>query len=69
MCHPDLKEIRIINNLPEDVFEWEVAYQACNKNGLELIESLLSRGSSSPIKVDFEFKNWMPPLDSDYEIK
>ena len=67
--HPDLKGLRIINNLPEDVLEWEDAYQACNKNGLELIESLLSRENSNPIKVDFEFKNWMPPLDSEYKIK
>ena len=69
VSHSGLKGLRIINNLPEIVFEWEDAYQACNNNGLELIGSLLSRKNSNPIKVDFEFKNWMPPLDSKYEIK
>jgi hypothetical protein len=69
VSHSGLKGLRIINNLPEIVLEWQDAYQACNSNGLALIDSLLSRKSSNPIHVDFELKNWMPPLDCDYEIK
>ncbi len=43
VCHPGLKEIRIINNLPENNSQDIKNFQACIINGLELLCSLLSR--------------------------
>jgi hypothetical protein len=69
VSHSGLKEIRIISNLPaknQGVYENFLAY---SNNGLELIVSLLSRKSISPVKVDFIFKNWVPPLNSKNKLE
>ena len=69
MCHPDLREIRIINNLPEKNYKVNENFLACNNNGFELIYSLLSRKSVNPLKVDFMFKNWIPPENLKFQLK
>jgi hypothetical protein len=69
VSHPGLKEIRIINNLPEEESEDIKKFQACIINGLELIYSLLSRKSTSLLKVDLIFKNWEPLFQSNFEFK
>jgi hypothetical protein len=69
VCHPDLKEIRIINNLPKRNYKVNENFLACNNNGFELIYSLLSRKSASPLKVDFIFKDWMPPQKPKFQLK
>jgi hypothetical protein len=69
VCHPDLREIRIINNLPEETYKNNKNYLICNNNGLELIYSLLSRESTSPLKVDFVYKNWMPQEKSKFQLQ
>ncbi len=69
VCHPDLREIRIINNLPEETYKNNKNYLICNNNGLELIYSLLSRESTSPLKVDFVYKNWMPQEKSKIKLQ
>ena len=68
VCHPALKEIRIFSNLLDQVSEGNKSYLAYHNNSLELIYSLLSRKSSNPLKVDLMFKNWVPPLNSKFEI-
>jgi len=68
VCHPDLKEVRIINNLPAKKCKYIKNYQTCINNGLELIYSLLSRKESNPLKVYFETNNWLHPFDSYYPI-
>ena len=69
VCHPGLKEIRIINNLPENNSQDIKNFQACIINGLELLCSLLSRKSASSLKVDLIFKNWEPLFYSNYQFK
>lgn len=69
VSHSELKEIRIISNLAannQGVNEGFIAYR---NNCLELMVSLLSRKSSSPVKVDLIFKNWLPPLNSKNEFE
>ncbi len=68
VSHSDLKGIRIINNLPAKISESNENFLACNFNGLELLYSLLSRKSSNSLKVDFIFKNWMPPEQSIFQV-
>ena len=68
VCHPGLKEIRINSNPYVQVAERNDNYLAFNNIGLDLIYSLLSRKSSTPLKVDFKFINWVPPLDYKFQI-
>jgi hypothetical protein len=68
LFHPGLQGARIINNLPANDADWNQDHHAFNYNGLKLIHTLLSRKSSAPLKVDFIFKNWLPPFDSNYQI-
>jgi hypothetical protein len=66
--HPDLRGVRIINKVPAYDFGIGTKHRACNDNGLDLIYSLLTRKKSNPLKVDFIYRNWMPPFDSNYQI-
>ena len=68
LFHPGLQGARIINNLPANDVDWNQDHHAFNYNGLKLIHTLLSRKSSTPLKVDFIFKNWLPSFDSNYQI-
>ena len=68
VCHPGLKEIRIISN-PSCIGSQRIdKYLAYNNIVLELIYSLLSRESSDPLKVDLIFNNCQPPVDSKFKI-
>jgi hypothetical protein len=69
LIHPGLQGVRIINNLPENDKNWNPDHHACNYYGLELLHTLLSRRSSRPLKADFFFNNWMPPLENKYQLK
>ncbi len=69
VCHPELKKVRIINNLPENNSEDIKNFQDCINNGLELLYSLLSRKSASSLKVDLIFKNWEPLFHSNFQFK
>ena len=69
LFHPGLQGARIINNLPANDADWNQDHHVCNYYGLELIHTLLSKKSSSPVKVDFFFNNWMPPLQYKDQLK
>jgi len=69
VCHPELREVRIINNLPENNSEDIKNFQDCINNGLELLYSLLSRKSASSLKVDLIFKNWEPLFHYNFQFK
>lgn len=68
VSHPRLQEIRIINTVMDRFMYYTDIFQAPNNNGPELLYSLLSRESSSSLKVDFNFKNWLPPLNANFEF-
>jgi hypothetical protein len=67
--HPNLRGLRIINDLPAKDFEDDKNFWACNKIGPKLLCSLLLRKSKNPIKVDFIFKNWVPPKKPKFQSK
>ena len=69
VSHPGLKAIRIINNLPKECINPSKDFRVCNNNGLEIIYALLSRKNTEPLKVDFIFNNWVPPLNSRGQLK
>ena len=66
--HPELKKIRIVNNLPEKISEWNETTIVCNRNGPELIYELLSRKKIDPVEIDFTYNNWVPSLYSKAKI-
>lgn len=68
VCHPGLKGIRIISNPRAQISERNDKYLAYNNIGLELIYSLLSRESATPLKVDFKLNNCEPPIDTKFRI-
>jgi hypothetical protein len=69
VSHTGLQEIRIISNLPANNQGVNESFTAYSNNCLDLIYSLLSRKSSTPVKVDLIFKNWLPPLNSKNELE
>jgi hypothetical protein len=69
VSHPELKAIRIINNLPEECQNLSEDFLVCNSNGPEIIYALLSRKNTEPLKVDFIFNNWVPPFNSRGQLK
>ena len=69
VSHSGLQEIKIICNLPANNQGVNESFTDYSNNFVELIVSLLSRKSSSPVKVDFIFKNWVPPLNSKNELE
>jgi hypothetical protein len=69
VSHSGLQEIRIISNLPANNQGVNESFTAYSNNCLDLIYSLLSRKSSTPVKVDLIFKNWLPPLNSKNELE
>ena len=68
VCHPGLKGIKIIINPRAQIAERNDKYLAYNNIGLELIYSLLSRESATPLKVDFILNNCEPPIDTKFRI-
>jgi hypothetical protein len=68
VCHPDLRGVRIISNPRAQISERNDKYLAYNNIGLELIYSLLSRESATPLKVDFKLNNCEPPIDTKFRI-
>ena len=68
VCHPDLKGVSIINNLPDKISDDFNNFQTCINNGLELIYLMLSRNKHNPLKVDFETNNLLYPYDSSHQI-
>jgi hypothetical protein len=66
--HPDLQGVRIINNHPKLDLGYGKNHEAYINRGLELMNTLLTRENSSPIKVDFICNNWMPPFDYGFQI-
>ena len=68
VCHPDLKGVRIINNLPDKISDDFNNFQTCINNGLELIYSMLSRNKSNPLEVNFETNNLLYPYDYSHQI-
>ena len=68
VCHHDLRGLKIINNLPEKYNSTE-NFRFCNNNILELMNILLSRKISQPLKVDFIFNNWVPFFNPKGQLK
>ena len=68
VCHPDLRGVRIISNPRAQISERNDKYVAYNNIGLELLYSLLSRASATPLKVDFILNNCEPPIDTKFRI-
>jgi hypothetical protein len=68
VCHPDLRGVRIISNPRAQISERNDKYVAYNNIGLELLYSLLSRESATPLKVDFILNNCEPPIDTKFRI-
>ena len=66
--HLELQGIRIINNLPGKITNWNEKTIICNTKGPELIYELLSRKTSHPLKIDFIFNNWEPSLFSKTQL-
>jgi hypothetical protein len=68
VCHPDLRGVRIISNPRAQISERNDKYVAYNNIGLELLYSLLSRESATPLKVDFILNNCELPIDTKFRI-
>jgi hypothetical protein len=68
VCHTGLKGVRIISNPHTQISEFNDKYLSYNNIGLELIYSLLSRKSSTPLKVDLLFTNGEPTLDTKIKL-
>ena len=68
VCHPDLKGVSIINNLPDKKSDDFNNFQTCINNGLELIYLMLSRNKSNPLEVDFKTNNLLYPYDYSHQI-
>ena len=62
MLHPDLKGLRIINNIPDKIDGMGHEYFKQNDKNLNLIYSLLLRESKDSLKIDINFKNWVTPI-------
>ena len=61
VAHPELKRLRIINTMPDKIGGLGFEYHKQNDKNLNLIYSMLSREDNDSLKVDVNFRNWLPP--------